>query len=556
MPPDSNLVNPLPQPQSRSWLRYLVWSAAGVVLLLLLILFGTFALLEAIAHRPSPVHTTLTPAEILLEDRNIKQSGLSLRNGSFLLEHPFSPPWTSHSLLVPSPWLHPPGVQRFFGPHSVRASLLLADLDVLESVMQRSYGGWDSAAARGWDWNRWFADWRSRLTAEGNRTISFEQAFAPVDDLKAFQRDNHTQIPLLYQSDLANDGSQSAILDGTPTSPCTEIRAGGRSYPIAGKDAGQQVRSAKLWRGNQEVSFGHYIALPASFGVPNAVRCGSVWIPLQPIGVRSRHLLPQVLREMTLRKQDKPRIERLGPGVVYARLPSFSWSNYDKISRSDWPRRQPDDRVLIVDLRNNEGGAWGYGLSVLKDWVYEDQMVPFEALGSELSASCLYAPLRWNQAIASTPSILPSQELFLQSLLDRMSKPSPPGCPRATEVRPARWTYLQRRFTPRQSDLRIIALVNARCGSDCELMTTELASLPQAVVAGVNTYGVSQFIQPGYFVLPNTGLLCRTALGRSDFYGDHRSVDGYGLDVDIVIPEIDTLTPDQFLKLGQNVMQM
>ena len=52
---------------------------------------------------------------------------------------------------------------------------------------------------------------------------------------------------------------------------------------------------------------------------------------------------------------------------------------------------------------------------------------------------------------------------------------------------------------------------------------------------GVNTVGLTGFIQPGYSALPNTRLPFRIALGSADVYGDHRSVDGYGLDVDIVL---------------------
>ena len=48
-------------------------------------------------------------------------------------------------------------------------------------------------------------------------------------------------------------------------------------------------------------------------------------------------------------------------------------------------------------------------------------------------------------------------------------------------------------------------------------------------------------IQPGYSVLPHSALHYRIALGRSDPYGDNRSVDGYGLDVDVVIPDVDRL---------------
>jgi hypothetical protein len=60
-------------------------------------------------------------------------------------------------------------------------------------------------------------------------------------------------------------------------------------------------------------------------------------------------------------------------------------------------------------------------------------------------------------------------------------------------------------------------------------------------------------IQPGYSVLPHTGLRYRIALGRSDPYGDNRSVDGYGLDVDVVLPEVDTLSRAQMRELAQVV---
>jgi C-terminal processing protease CtpA/Prc len=105
-------------------------------------------------------------------------------------------------------------------------------------------------------------------------------------------------------------------------------------------------------------------------------------------------------------------------------------------------------------------------------------------------------------------------------------------------------------FAPKPGDLRIIALVNSHCGSDCEWMTEELASLPETLVAGVNTYGVCQMIQPGYSVLPHTGLRYRIALGRADPYGDNRSVDGYGLDVDVVIPDVDSLGRDSMRKIA------
>jgi C-terminal processing protease CtpA/Prc len=104
-----------------------------------------------------------------------------------------------------------------------------------------------------------------------------------------------------------------------------------------------------------------------------------------------------------------------------------------------------------------------------------------------------------------------------------MAQPYPPDCPRTLVTKPQEWTYLQRRFNPKRGDMRIIALVNSRCGSDCELLTAMLASLPETILVASNTFGVGQFIQPGYSVLPHTGFIYRIALGRSSFYGDDRS---------------------------------
>jgi hypothetical protein len=540
------------KPKRRLWLRVIGWSAALVALFLL----GSFWLLVRVAHRPSPVHATLTPAEIASEEAYLKGLGLILPDGSLLKEQPFAPPWTSHSLLTPSSWSRQPGIKMLIGPRHVRADLLLADLDVLEPVMERAYGGWDSAAARGWNWNQWFADWRKQLAAEGSDQIPFDQAFAPFDALIAFQRDNHTQIPLNRWS--TYDGSQTALLASAPGAPCEEIRAGGNSFPIAPNDPGLHPRGAKLWKsGSKSFADTSYISMPSSYGAPQSVRCGGAWIPLHPIASPGGAGWSPVLRAMWAElHRDPTRIERFGEGVAYARLPTFSWKNYEQVSRAGWAHRVPEDRVLIVDLRDNSGGSWGYGLDALKDWFDDSRMIPFGDLGKELTSSCLYAPLRWNYSIQSTPAILPDQKEFLQDQLHQMAKPYPPGCPRTVAVSSPKWTYLQRRFDPKPGDLRVLVLVNSRCGSDCEMLTTELASLPQTIVAGVNTFGVGQFMQPGYSVLPRTGLSYRIALGRSNLYGDNRSFDGYGLDVDIVLPEIDSMKPEQMRELAKIVARM
>ena len=533
-------MTPPQKPKRKFWRHVLGWSAAITAV----VLFGRFGLLESIAHRPSPVRMRVTPADIHTEDMHLRQLGLILRDGSFLKEHPFEPPWTSHSLLIPEGWSEP-GIKSRLGPRHVRADLLLADLDVLEPVMERAYGGWDSAAARGWNWDQWFAAWRNQLASKGTAELSLDVAFAPVDTLLAFQRDNHTQIPLARRT---GDGSQTAILASGPPADCVEIRAGGRVFSIAANDAGQHVRPAKLWKsGATSFTDAHYISMPSSYGTPQAVRCGGDWIPLEPTGDQPGNL-SSILSELwaeTL-SLDHARVELLGKGVVYARLPTFEERNYEQTSRGGLRQHQPGDRVLIVDMRDNGGGDVGYGLDLLKGLVDEGRMVRFDEIGSQITSSCLYAPLKW-----SYPS--PNERKRSQGLLDIMARSYPPECPRTADTTPSRWTYLQHRFEPKPGDLHIIVLVNSRCGSDCELLTEMLASLPETIVVGTNTYGVCQLIQPGYSVLPHTGLRYRIALGRSDPYGDNRSVDGYGLDVDVVLPDVDTLKPEQMIELADVV---
>ena len=85
---------------------------------------------------------------------------------------------------------------------------------------------------------------------------------------------------------------------------------------------------------------------------------------------------------------------------------------------------RPRDRVLLVDLHDNNGGAWGYGLGVAEErtdavsrrrWVNEPRMASFEGIGKQITASCLYPPLRWNAVIQTTLTALAASEGILAS---------------------------------------------------------------------------------------------------------------------------------------------
>ena len=98
------------------------------------------------------------------------------------------------------------------------------------------------------------------------------------------------------------------------------------------------MRAAKLWkRGMTTLAEDTtYISMPTSYGTPQALRCGDTWIPLLPIrrvgGIRN--LIPNMVFRFL--KHDQTRIERLGDGIAYARLPEFDWSNYENVSQEGW----------------------------------------------------------------------------------------------------------------------------------------------------------------------------------------------------------------------------
>ena len=73
------------------------------------------------------------------------------------------------------------------------------------------------------------------------------------------------------------------------------------------------------------------------------------------------------------------------------------------------------------------------------------------------------------------------------------------------------------------------------------------------MVVGTNTFGVAEYIQPGYSVLPHTRLPFRIALGTSDGYGDHRSFDGYGFDVDVLLSTEADSDPRNLIALARYI---
>jgi len=497
------------------------------------------------------------------ETERLRSLGLSVPDGGVVLEHPWDPPFTRRSYVVPQAWFVPPAPDA-----GVRADVLAADLPILQEVMRRAYGGWDTAEKRGWNWDRWFEQWRDQLLRAGRTELPLPEAFAPVRSLLEFQLDNHTNIPI-GRSTYFGSGSQSAVLETAPRAPCTELRNGaGGLFPVASSDPAQQPRRVKRWNGQRKkLEAVTYLALPASRGAPAAIRCGGAWIPLRPgwpapvspfaEADSARERLAPVLK-LSGAKEDGPALRIAEPSIAYLRLPTFSKKNSQRLEAElgSWPKPTGRERVLIVDLRDNGGGD--VAVEALQNWVDPKRLERAFQIHRRQGSSCLYHALRWGYLVASSRGVSgplpPEMRKDFQGALETLFQPSPAECPRSFEESHGGWDYRQHGMAkpgPVDGHRRILVLVNNGTGSDGEFMTALLASLPETVVAGINTFGVGQYIQPGYSVLPHTRLPIRIALGTNDIYGDNRSFDGYGLDVDVLLPTEAEQSPESILSLAR-----
>lgn len=530
-----------------------------LALLLVLLVAGIFWLKRT--ARPSEVIGMQVPQALRdKETARLERLGLRVPPGGVVLERPFEPPWSARSLVVPPGWLQP-GIRVLLTRDlKVRPADVLADVDVLEAVMSRAYGGWSSAEAQGWQWQPWFDAWRQKLREAGERPLSIPEAFQPMDALFAVRLDNHTQVPLQRMDTLSL--SQSAVLARAPRGPCTRVRnREGTQHPLNPRDAGQQPRKALAPdAGFTRLEEVHYLAVPSARGHLTAVECAGEWIELTPAGGPEDTPVERLVLQELFASGGGPEVRRLSPEVVYARLPSMNPSTYSGLQekRATWPQPNGQERVLVVDLRGNGGGSADLGWQVLQGWVDPARVMPLEKHGRSVGKSCLYPALRWNFMSVFMAGVQPPLEeqdrKELQDSLDALLEPAPEGCPRETTETPAQWTWKQHEVRRGVTGLRILALVDNRCGSDCEYLAKQLGSLPETVVVGRNTGGICQFIQPGYGVLPHTRLPFRIALGESNVYGDHRSVDGHGLDVDVLLTRDEDWEPERVARLA-NLLQ-
>jgi Peptidase family S41 len=470
-------------------------------------------------------------------------------HGDPVAESPYASPLNSHSYIVPASWFW----SAFRQDHStLSASALRADLPILRQAMQTAYSGWQPAEQAGWNWSQWFADWDQMLAKAGDRKVSFDEAFAPYKQLARFQIDNHSGFQgkgtIRY-----NSLSRISVLSQTPGGPCTAIRnEQGREWPVNPTDKGQQPHQALVADAHSPV---WYIAYPAIRGAVTAVKCGAKWIPAKPAPDLSEQARLRTIETLAGTTNDVPVRRRISPDITYYRLPTFNLRN-TKLLQSLLSKEKPSldrDKLTIVDLRANDGGdapiEW-------LDYFTKSPVLKTAGFGQRtLRNSTLYAALRWNAeniGLSGNGSLPESSRHWLQARLDALDQPDAAKNDER-QFPPGNWNYAGHHFPTHP---KLLILVDNRCGSDGEAMVYLLAAADGAVVAGVNTAGVCQHIIPGYVLLPHTNLPFRMALGMADLYGDGRSLDGYGLDVDVVLPTPEANSPESIIRLAKNLVQI
>jgi hypothetical protein len=503
------------------------------------LLFALTALLGAAAPAQVP------RAQIDAENARWSSMGVHLPPGGIVQPQPYRSPYSSRSFIVPLEWYRQfYTAMRAHHDYPVDAAALRADLPTLRLLIEKTYAGYRPAKARGWNWNKWFADWDKALAAKGHRKLSLREAFAPWGRLEDVQLDNHSGIPSFMAF---TSGSVSALLASRPQGPCSSMRmTDGRRVTLSAHDAGQQPHDVQAWNGSA-LEPASYISYPKRDGNVVSVRCGA------------RDIAAHVIAPAPA-PGEKPVYESWGDGIAYLRMPTFTDANNDAL-RAALGKAEGlgKERVLVLDLRGNDGG--NAPTDVLTNWFAESAIELAGAQSTQYGTqSCfrtaLFFGLQQQLSAGLKPPASPQLTQFLQQIVDTLKAPQ--SCAVERTVDRGDRSLRDHHFAlhgPGDGQTRIVALVDNGCGSDCEYMTYVLSGLPGTVIAGTSTYGVMGFTQPGYFVLPYSRVPFRLALSRTDEYGDGRSVDGYGITVDILLPSVDAMSRKSLSTLAHVLLQ-
>lgn len=484
-----------------------------------------FALLAILGAAPA-ASVSVPKSERDAENARWASLGVHVPPGGLVLEHPYAAPYSNRSFVVPYAWY-----SKFYASLRknkdvpVSAASLRRDLPVLEFLLQKAYAGYEPAVQRGWNWNAMFRKWDAQLARAGTKKLSVKEAFAPWSAFERVQLDNHSGVAGVRAF---LSGSVSAVLARNPHGACSALHvSGGGTAALSVHDAGQQPHAVQSWDGSK-LTPAWYVSYPERLGVASSIICGGKQIALTQTA--STKPLSQT-----------PVYQTWQNGIAYVRMPTFSDANNEALRKALSSAPQlGKERLVILDLRGNQGG--NAPSDVLTNWFAESAIENAGSMSQIGTTSCFQTALFFNlqEQLAGglKPPVSTGLQQALQQLVDSLKGSATPGCEVQPDVRRGDRDLRDHRFSVQANDqgqTRVLALVDSGCGSDCEYLTYVLSGLPDSVIAGTSTFGIMGFTQPGYFVLPYSRVPFRVALSRTDAYGDGRSVDGYGITVDVLL---------------------
>jgi len=418
-------------------------------------------------------------------------------------------------------------------PETVTPQGALSDLRLMEAVLRRGYAGLDVLARRGIQWAPIFARARSRVRALKG-AVKVEALRRLLLDAMGEIPDGHLALFTIGPDGKWRHTSPARHRDAW-TSGEASRRQGDRFVDAAG---GQLLRcdgheqldqllrpgpgpgGTVLWRpvllraGKPSTGLTCHWKKPA--GGPAEARTTS-WRPLQPAPPARK------------RGAARPPVLEVRPGEVpWIRLRGFDSRQAEAMARfEETALLARAAAVTVVDLRGNPGGNDTHARNWFKALTNHEFRYPMiHELHSEVTRQ---GDLNWvGCTLTSRRMDAGGRRHFEQKLVQYRELAA-----REREGGPfRRWTrrsFSERGKAPSPYGGALVALVDRRCASSCEVFLDYARQLPGTLVVGENSAGVGEIGETREYLLPHSGIWVQA--GKKWFQsraGAKRATEGTG----------------------------
>lgn len=236
---------------------------------------------------------------------------------------------------------------------------------------------------------------------------------------------------------------------------------------------------------------------------------------------------PAVLNYLKAREASKPYLTLLDQDTYYLRVPSFSLSYkkaIDRLMRKNKARimERPN---LILDLRNNGGGADGSYASILP-FLYTD---PIKSIG----VAMLSSPLNISalEDVSNNPKLDEETRNFLSDLIPKLE--ANPGEFVSQEDDKVSYVEMEEVYPqPRQ----VAILINEGNASSAEEFLLAARQSSKVQLYGCNTAGILDISNMNIVTSPGEEFVLAYSMSKS-LRVPEQAIDDVGITPDVVIPE-------------------